>query len=55
MRWHYKLKDTTYLVRGDFSKGTVEICKKLWDQVKKLREDGKYAVIKYNKIVMKGF
>ena len=36
MRRRYKLKDTTYLVREDFSKETVEIRKKLWDQVKKL-------------------
>ena len=39
----------------DFSKETVEIRKKLWDQVKKLREDGKYAVIKYDKIVVRDF
>ena len=50
MRRRYKLTDTTYSVREDFSKETVEIRKKLWDQVKKLREDGKYAVIKYDKI-----
>ena len=55
MRRRYKLKDTTYSVREDFSKETVEIRKKLWDQVKKLREDGKYAVIKYDKIVMRDF
>ena len=36
MRRRYKLKDTTYSVREDFSKETVEIRKKLWDQVKKL-------------------
>ena len=36
MRRSYKLKDTTYSVREDFSKETVEIRKKLWDQVKKL-------------------
>ena len=36
MRRRYKLKDTTYLVREDFSKETVEIHKKLWDHVKKL-------------------
>ena len=36
MCWHYKLKDTTYLVREDFSKETLEIRKKFWDQVKKL-------------------
>ena len=34
MRRRYKLKDTTYSVREDFSKETVEIRKKLWDQVK---------------------
>ena len=55
MRRRYKLKDTTYSVREDFSKETVEIRKKLWDQVKKLREDGKYAVIKYDKIVTRDF
>ena len=55
MRRRYKLKDTTYSVREDFSKETVEIRKKLWDQVKKLREDGKYAVIKYDKIVTRHF
>ena len=42
-------------MREDFSKKTVEIRKKLWDQVKKLREDGKYAVIKYDKIVTRDF
>ena len=51
MRRRYKLKDTTYSVREDFSKETVGIRKKLWDQVKKLQEDGKYAAIKYDKIV----
>ena len=55
MQQHYKLKDTTYSVREDFSKETVEIPKKLWDQVKKLREDGKYAVINYDKIVTRDF
>ena len=51
----YKLKDTTYSVREDFFKETVEIRKKLWDQVKKLREAGKYAVIKYDKTVTMDF
>ena len=55
MRGRYKLKDTTYSVREDFSKETVEIRKKLWDQVKKFREDGKYVVIKYDKIVTRDF
>ena len=54
MWWRYKLKDTTYLVRKDFTKETAEIHKKLWDHVKKL-QDRKYAVIKYDKIVMRDF
>ena len=48
MRQRYKLKDTTYSVRENFFKETVEIRKKLWDQVKQLREE-------YDKIVTKGF
>ena len=40
MRWRYKLKDTKYSVREDFSKQTTEVCRKLWDNFKKLREDG---------------
>ena len=55
MQWRYKLEDTSYSVREDFSKETVEIRKKLWDQVKKLRGDGKYAVIKYDKIFTRDF
>ena len=33
MRRCFKLKDSTYSVREDFSEETVEICKNLWDQV----------------------
>ena len=55
MRRRYKLKDTNFSVKEDFSKETVEIRKKLWEQVKKLRQDGKYAVIKYDKIVSRDF
>ena len=55
IRQRYKSKDTTYSVREDFSKETVEIRKKLWYQIKKLREDGKYAVINYDKIVSRDF
>ena len=50
MRRRYKLKDTMYSVREHFSKEDVERRKKVWDQVKRLREVGKYAVIKYDKI-----
>ena len=55
MQCRYKLKDTTYSVRKDSSKETIQIRKMLLDQVKKLREDRKYAVIKYNKIVARDF
>ena len=44
MRRRYKLIDTTYLVREDFSKETVEIRKRLLDQVERLREGGKWKV-----------
>ena len=55
MRRRYKLKKKTYSVREDVSKETIEIRKKIWDQVEKLREYGKYAVIKYDKIVTRDF
>ena len=55
MRRRYKLKDTMYSVREDVSKETVQIRRKLWDQVNKLREDGKHAVIKFDKIVTRDF
>ena len=42
-------------MREGFSKETVEIRKKLLDQVKMLREDGKYAVIKHDKVVARDF
>ena len=51
----YKLKDTIYSVREEFSKETVQMCKQLWDQVKKLPEVGNYTVIKYDKIVTRDF
>ena len=55
MRRRYKLKKKTYSVREDVSKETIEIRKKIWDQVEKLREYEKYAVIKYDKIVTRDF
>ena len=43
------------MVREDVPKETFQIRKKLWGQVKNLREDGKYAVIKYYKLVARDF
>ena len=45
----HHLKDTNIYIYKDFSKKLV-IRKSLWDEVKKLRQQGKYAVIKYDKI-----
>ena len=55
MQQCYKLKDSMYSVRVVFSKETVKIRKKVWDQVKNLQKGGKYLVIKFDKIVTKDF
>ena len=49
------LKNTGIYINEDFCKETNELRKKLWEDVKKLRLDGKYAVIQYNKIVTGDF
>ena len=46
-----KLRNTGIYINEDFCKETNELRKKLWEDVKRLRQDGKYAVIQYNKIV----
>ena len=55
MRRYYKLKITKYSVKEDFSKGKKKKKKKLWDQDKKLRKDGKHTIIKYDKVVTRNF
>ena len=42
-----KLKGTNYYIYEDFSKGTMEYRKELWEKVKKLREKGKIAYLNY--------
>ena len=42
-------EDTNIYVYDDFSKEKIAMRKLLWDKVKKLRRQGKYAVIKYHK------
>ncbi|XP_065654505.1 uncharacterized protein LOC136081140 [Hydra vulgaris] len=49
------LRGTGIYVNEDFAKETIENRKKLWDQVKKLRLEGNYAVIKYDKIFSREF
>ena len=47
----YQLKDTGYYINENFSKATLNIRAEFWDEVKRLREEGYYTVIKYDKIV----
>ena len=46
-----QLKGTGYYINEDFSKETLEIRKENWKKVKQLRENGKYAVLVYDKVV----
>ena len=50
-----KLKGTGVFIHEDFSRETVVIRQKLWEEVKQLREKGKYAVLKYDKIFTRDF
>ena len=55
MKQAFKLKDTGFYIRDYYSKETISIRKKLWEDVKNLRKKGKYAVLKYDKIVTMTF
>ena len=46
-----QLKGTGYYINEDFSKETLEMRKENWKKVKQLRENGKYAVLVYDKVV----
>ena len=46
-----QLKGTGYYINEDFAKETLEIRKENWKKVKQLRENGKYAVLVYDKVV----
>ena len=50
-----KLKGSGIYVNEDFSKETLEIRRELWKDVKRLRDEGKYAVLQYDKIVTHDF
>ena len=50
-----KLKGTGVYINEDFSRETVIIRQKLWEEVKALREKGKYAVLQYDRIVSRDF
>ena len=55
MKRALKLKDTGFCIRENYSKETISIRKRLWEEMKKLRKKGKYAVLKYDKIVTHDF
>ena len=49
-----KLKGQNIYINEDFSKKTMDIRKEKWKSVKSLRSQGKYAILVYDKIVVKG-
>jgi hypothetical protein len=49
------LKGTGIYINEDFAQATIEHRRKLWEEVKKLRSEGKYAILKYDKIFSRDF
>ena len=49
-----KLKGTNICINEDYSKETLEIRKEKWKEVKELRKNGTYAILVYDKVVIKG-
>ena len=47
----YQLKDTGYHINEEFSKATLNVRAELWGEVKRLRAEGYFVVIKYHSIV----
>jgi hypothetical protein len=50
-----KLRETGLYINEDYAKETIEHRKKLWEEVKRLRKAGKYAIIKFDKIYCREF
>ena len=50
-----KLKGSGIFINEDYSKETMEIRKGLWMKVKKLRDEGMYAYIQYDKVISRPF
>ena len=48
-----KLKGTNININEDYSKETLEIRKEKWKEVKELRKNGTYAILVYDKVVIK--
>ena len=49
-----KLKGTNISINEDYSKEALEIRKEKWKEVKELRKNGTYAILVYDKVVIKG-
>ena len=47
----YQLKNTGYHINKEFSKATLNVRTELWGEVKWLRAEGYFVVIKYDRIV----
>ena len=47
------LKGTDIYINEDYSHETTEIQKKLWNDVLKLRLEGKFAILRYDKIIQR--
>ena len=50
-----KLKNTGYYVNEDFSEETLAIRKNLFRDMKKYRQEGKYCVVAYDKLLVRDF
>ena len=55
MKQPFKLRDSDFYIREDYTKERILIRKKLWEEVENLCKKGKYAVLEYNKIVTRDF
>ena len=49
-----KLKGNDVYINEDFSRETTELSKKLWDEVKQLCSEGKFAYLNYRSIIIRG-
>ena len=49
----HKLKGTDIYINEDYSYETTEIRRKLWNDVLKLRLEGKFAILRYDKIIQR--
>ena len=46
-----KLKESDIYINEDFSRETTELRKKLWEEVKQLRSESKFAYLNYRSVV----